>query len=178
MVLAAAGLVSLGTGYRASQAVLDQASAYLPKGETVTHVNAETGGPDATLARRLAEGRPHRQQLETVELPNGRVYAVNRDTGVVSRVDTSRMDTAPVPMPGGMKKKDMELVSGGPDVYAVNRHDGTLPGSTRPPTGPPAWSSRPTVSARSPSTRTAPPGYAPAARSSRSTGPYRRTASW
>ena len=47
-------VVSFGTGYRASQAVLDDGSAWLVKGRTVAHVNAETGRTDAEVARDLA----------------------------------------------------------------------------------------------------------------------------
>ncbi|HEX6685140.1 MAG TPA: PASTA domain-containing protein, partial [Candidatus Limnocylindrales bacterium] len=108
LVLALLGSVTaaaFGIGYRASDAVLGDGSAYVQKGHTVVHVNAESGQADAEAARDLATGK---QRLEVVQVRPGDVYVVNNATGEVWQLPTDtlqagRVDTgAPTqpPAPG------------------------------------------------------------------------------
>ena len=83
VVLAGTSAVAFGGGYRASQALLDDGTAWLVKGTTVAQVNGETGRSDAEVVRDLATGE---QPLETVRYDGG-VYVVNSATGEVTRVD-------------------------------------------------------------------------------------------
>ncbi len=123
-LLAGVLAVSFGAGYRSSRAVLADGSAYLPRGHTVTHVNGETGLPDAELqfARTLATGK---QKLEVVQTPSGGVYVVNNDTGEVTALDTSRM------APDGsvtrvQSKGKVEVLPVGSEVYLVDRARDTI----------------------------------------------------
>jgi len=89
-VLAGVLVVAFGTGYRASQAVVDDGSAYLVKGRSITHVNAETGRSDADVARELAKGD---ERLQVVQTPSGQVYVVSAD-GATTKIDLGEMAPA------------------------------------------------------------------------------------
>src|SRR5262245_21211777 len=96
LVLALLGGVTaaaFGIGYRSSDAVLGDGSAYVQKGHTVAHVNAESGKSDAEAARDLATGR---QRLEVVQVRPGEVYVVNNATGEVWRLPTDTMQAGRV----------------------------------------------------------------------------------
>jgi outer membrane protein assembly factor BamB len=115
-------LVSFGTGYRSSKVVQHDGSAWLAKGRTAAHVNGETGRSDAEVARDLATGR---QRLEVVQTPSGEVYAVNHDTGTVTRIDTATMRPAATrkhPASSG----EVEVVAGGRSTYVVDRRQGKV----------------------------------------------------
>lgn len=87
LLVAVAG-VAFGAGYRGSQAMLGDGSAYVQKGHTVVHVNAESGQADAKAARDLATGR---QRLEIVQVRPGVVYVVNNETDQVWELPTDTM---------------------------------------------------------------------------------------
>ncbi|EFC85813.1 PASTA domain-containing protein [Parafrankia sp. EUN1f] len=123
LLLVGAAAVSTGTGYRASQAVLGDASTYLPSGHTVAHVNGITGEADAQVQGSLAA---ERERLQTVEV-GGQLYVVNQDTGVLSQVDTAAMTASPVPgaAPDGSQRA---LSAGGESAYLT----GTTPAEDGP----------------------------------------------
>ncbi|HEV2089001.1 MAG TPA: hypothetical protein VGR21_11885, partial [Cryptosporangiaceae bacterium] len=123
-LLAGVLAVSFGAGYRSSHAVLADGSAYLPRGHTVTHVNGETGLPDAELqlARTLATGK---QRLEVVQTPSGGVYVVNNDTGEITAIDTSRM-TPDGSVARVRSKGKLEVLPAGREVYLVDRERDTV----------------------------------------------------
>jgi beta-lactam-binding protein with PASTA domain len=110
--------VSFGSGYRASQAVLDDGTAHLTKGHTVVRVNGESGQVEAQLTASVASGR---QRVRVVELADGQVYVENVATGERSKVDTTTMTPQPLPRttPGS-------LVGGGSEMYAVDRRTGAV----------------------------------------------------
>lgn len=118
LLLVGVAALSTGTGYRASQAVLGDASTYLPSGHTVAHVNGLTGEADAQVQGSLAAGR---ERLQTVEV-GGQLYVVNQDTGVLSQVDTAAMTASPVAgaAPDGSQRA---LSAGGGNAYLT----GTTP---------------------------------------------------
>src|SRR5688572_29213361 len=87
-LLAGVTAAAFGIGYRASDAVLGDGSAYVQKGHTIAHVNAESGRSDAEAARDLATGR---QRLEVVQVRPGEVYVVNNATGEVWRLPTDTL---------------------------------------------------------------------------------------
>lgn len=123
LLLVGVAAVSTGTGYRASQAVLGDASTYLPSGHTVAHVNGLTGEADAQVQGSLAAGR---ERLQTVEV-GGQLYVVNQDTGVLSQVDTAAMTASPVAgaAPDGSQRA---LSAGGGSAYLT----GTAPAENGP----------------------------------------------
>ena len=119
-VAAGVVVIAFGSGYRASQAVVDDGSAWLVKGRTVSHVNGETGRPDAEVARDLGEGG---EALEVVQTPSGQVYVVNDDTGTVTRVDQATM--APAAERAGTPGK-LQVLGSGQDTYYVDRGRGSV----------------------------------------------------
>ncbi|CUU55004.1 PASTA domain, binds beta-lactams [Parafrankia irregularis] len=123
LLLVGVAAVSTGTGYRASQAVLGDASTYLPSGHTVAHVNGLTGEADAQVQGSLAA---ERERLQTVEV-GGQLYVVNQNTGVLSQVDTAAMTASPVPgaAPDGSQRA---LSAGGGSAYLT----GTTPAEDAP----------------------------------------------
>lgn len=142
LVLALLGGVTaaaFGLGYRSSDAVLGDGSAYVQKGHTIAHVNAESGRTDAEAARDLATGR---QRLEVVQVRPGEVFVVNNATGEVWRLPTDtlqpgRVDGVPAPaVPGGEVENEKpqgeapkarnELISGGGAAYLFDPEGGKL----------------------------------------------------
>ncbi len=119
-VAASVLIVAFGTGYRASQAVLDDGSAWLVKGRSVAHVNAETGRSDADVARDLGKGG---EALEVVQTPSGHLYVVNDEVGSVTRVDLADMD--PAETRSGTPGK-LQVLGSGADTYYVDRGRGTV----------------------------------------------------
>lgn len=120
-LLAGVLAVSFGTGYRASQAVLDSGSAYLTKGHTVVRVNGESRRVDAKLTGSVAKSQ---ERLRVVELPDGQLYVENTATGARSKVDTTTMTPQALPKarPGGAGS----LVGGGSETYSVDRATGAV----------------------------------------------------
>lgn len=120
-LLAAVSAAAFGAGYRGSRAVLDDGSAYVQKGHTVVHVNAESGQADAQAARDLATGT---QRLEIVQVRPGVVYVVNNETDQVWQLptDTMRPEQVPATPPAG----------------AAPPAGGAPPGGGAPPAGGPA----------------------------------------
>jgi beta-lactam-binding protein with PASTA domain len=118
-VLASVLVVAFGTGYRASQAVVDDGSAYLVKGRSITHINAETGRSDADVARELAKGD---ERLQVVQTPSGQVYVVSAD-GTTTKIDLGEM--APAQSLKGTPGKT-EVLGSGSDTYYVDRGHGTV----------------------------------------------------
>jgi beta-lactam-binding protein with PASTA domain len=121
-LLAAVLVVSFGSGYRASQAVLDDGSAQLAKGHTVVRVNGESGQVETKLTRGLAKGG---ERLRVVELPDGQLYVENTVTGARSKVDTTTMEPRPLP-DAPTKDARGSLVGGGAEMYSVDRAGGTV----------------------------------------------------
>ena len=144
-LLAGVTAAAFGIGYRASDAVLGDGSAYVQKGHTIAHVNAESGRTDAEAARDLATGR---QRLEVVQVRPGEVYVVNNATGEVWRLPTDTLqpgkvdgvpppavpaggvgETPPTQGPQGQTpeaKPRSELVSGGGVAYLHDSESGKL----------------------------------------------------
>ncbi len=117
VLLTCLSTVAFGGGYRASQALLDDGSAWVVKGRSVAHVNGDTGRPDAEVAKDLASGR---ERLEVVRTGTG-VYVVNNDTGSVTTLDTATMSPE-ASRPGTPKSR---FVAGGGRTYVVDRERGT-----------------------------------------------------
>jgi beta-lactam-binding protein with PASTA domain len=120
-LLAGVLVVSFGSGYRASQAVLDDGSAHLTKGHVVVRVNGESRQVDAKLTGAVAKGK---ETLRVVELPDGQLYVENTATGARSKVDTTTM--RPQPLPAAGKDPRGSLVGGGSEMYSVDRTSGTV----------------------------------------------------
>jgi beta-lactam-binding protein with PASTA domain len=113
---------TFGAGYRSSEALLDGASAWLPRGHDVVRVNAETEDVDAEVARELADGS---ERLAVVEVRPGVVYVVNTDTNEVWRMPTDTLQPEPVdrrPEAGGQ----LEMAAGGDRAYLLNPADGSM----------------------------------------------------
>jgi hypothetical protein len=123
-LLAGVVAVTFGAGYRASNALLDGASAYVQKRHTVVRVNAESGDTDAQAARDLAGGN---QRLEVVQVAPGVVYVVNNETGAVWRLPT---DTLKPDAAGSGDQKAAEnppqVVAGGGRAYLFDKKRGAL----------------------------------------------------
>ncbi len=113
---------TFGAGYRSSHAVLGDGSAYVQKGHTIVHVNAENRDPDALAAEELATGK---QQLEVVQVSPDSVYVVNHDTGEVSRLPTDSMKPQQVDQRSDAKGK-LHVVAGGGSTYLVDAKNGSL----------------------------------------------------
>jgi hypothetical protein len=116
--------VTFGAGYRASNAVLDGASAYVQKDRTIVRVNAESRDTDAEVAKKLAG---HNQRLEVVQVAPGVVYVVNNATGAVWRLPTDTL--APQPVRGadqGAVDNPPQMVVGGGRAYLFDKKRGTL----------------------------------------------------
>jgi beta-lactam-binding protein with PASTA domain len=120
-LLAGVLVVSFGSGYRASQAVLDDGSAHLTKGHVVVRVNGESGQVDAKLTGAVAKGK---ETLRVIELPDGQLYVENTATGARSKVDTTTMQ--PQALPAAAKDARGSLVGGGSEMYSVDRTSGTV----------------------------------------------------
>ena len=108
-LLVAVVAVTFGAGYRTSNTLLDGASAYVQKNNTVVRANAESHHADAQAARELATGK---QRLEVVQVAPGVVYVVNNETGVVSRLPTDTLQ------PVEAVKGDQQAAQNPPDVQA------------------------------------------------------------
>jgi hypothetical protein len=124
VLLAGVVAVTFGAGYRASDALLDGASAYVQKDHTVVRVNAESRDTDAAVARELASGN---QRLEVVQVAPGVVYVVNNATGAVWRLPTETLRPEPVegtdrPVAGGPP----QMLTGGGRAYLFDNKRGTL----------------------------------------------------
>lgn len=122
VLLGAVLTATFGAGYRSSEALLDGASAWLPRGHGVVRVNAETEDVDAEVARELAEGS---ERLAVVEVRPDVVYVVNTDTSEVLRVATDTLQPEPVdrrPEADGQ----LEMAAGGDRAYLLNPVDGTI----------------------------------------------------
>ena len=119
-VLASVLVVAFGTGYRASQAVVDDGGTYLVKGRSVTHVNAETGRSDADVARELAKGD---NRLQVVQPSSGQVLVVNNDNGTTTNIDLGEMapDRSLKGTPG-----QTEVLGSGSDSYYIDHGRGTV----------------------------------------------------
>jgi beta-lactam-binding protein with PASTA domain len=118
-VVAGVLVVAFGTGYRVSQAVLDDGSAYLVKGRSVAHVNAESGRSDADVARELATGDA---RLQVVQSPSGHVYVIGED-GTTTAINVGEM------APGDTRKGspgETQVLGSGADTYVVDRGRGTV----------------------------------------------------
>jgi hypothetical protein len=120
-MVAGATAAAFGIGYRSSDAVLGDGSAYVQKGHTVAHVNAASERTDAEAARDLATGR---QRLEVVQVGPGNVYVVNNATGEVWRMPTDTLLPQPVQAPPAPEKN--QLITGGDTAYLYNSQTGTL----------------------------------------------------
>lgn len=121
-LLAGVLVVSFGSGYRASQAVLDDGSAQLAKGHVVVRVNGESGQVDAKLTGAVAKGK---ETVRVVELPDGQLYVENTVTGTRSKVDTTTMQPQQLP-PAAGKDARGSLVGGGSEMYSVDRTSGAV----------------------------------------------------
>ncbi|MGH3648208.1 MAG: PASTA domain-containing protein [Micromonosporaceae bacterium] len=122
-VLIAVLLASFGIGYRSSEALLDGAGAYLQRGHSVVHVNAESGTEDAETARKLATGE---ERLQVVQVGPDSVWVVNTETGEVWRLPTDTMKPEKV---GDKRKpgaKQPDVVTGGGEAYLVDRDTGEV----------------------------------------------------
>lgn len=78
-LLAGVLAASFGVGYSATTPELDNATNHVPHGDGIAQVNAETQRVE-NEARALAPGK---QELEVVQLQDGRTAAVNNMTGAV-----------------------------------------------------------------------------------------------
>ncbi|HEU5160080.1 MAG TPA: PASTA domain-containing protein [Streptosporangiaceae bacterium] len=124
VLVAGAVAVAFGTGYRASNALLDGASAYVQKDHTIVRVNAESRETDAEVAKKLA-GRDER--LAVVQVRPGVVYVVNTVTGAVWRLPTDTLK--PEPVRGGERQtvpNPPQTVYGGGRTYLFDKMRGTL----------------------------------------------------
>jgi beta-lactam-binding protein with PASTA domain len=122
VALAAVLMATFGVGYRTSHSLLGGSGAFVQKGHSVVHVNAESTVVDAKSAEGLATGR---QRLEVVQTDSDTVWVVNNDTGAVSRLPTGSMKPARV----GEKLRNparARVVTGGGEGYVVNPDRGTL----------------------------------------------------
>jgi hypothetical protein len=139
-LLAGVTAAAFGIGYRSSDAVLGDGSAYVQKGHTVVHVNGESGQADAKAARDLATGT---QRLEVVQVRPGEVYVVNNATDEVWRLPTDTMlpervaTGAPASPPAAPQESEntqpdqapkvkAQLVTGGGAAYLHHPEAGTL----------------------------------------------------
>jgi beta-lactam-binding protein with PASTA domain len=114
--------VSAGTGYRASQTLLDSASTYLPNGHGVARVNGATGKADAQIQPSLAA---EREQLETAHTDHG-WYVRNRRTNKISKIDPARMAAEPLAPTGEFAangKYAYVVANAGPGGGSVSRLD-------------------------------------------------------
>ena len=121
-LLAGVLVVSFGSGYRASQAVLDDGSAQLAKGHVVVRVNGESGQVDAKLTGVVAKGK---ETVRVIELPDGQLYVENTVTGTRSKVDTTTMRPEQLPAAAGKDARG-SLVGGGSEMYSVDRTSGAV----------------------------------------------------
>ena len=120
-LLAGVLVVSFGTGYRASQAVLDDGSAALTKGHTVVRANGESAQVEAKLAPVVAKGK---ESVRVIELPDGQLYVENTSTGARAKVDTTTM--RPQSLPAAKGDARGSLVGGGSETYSVDRASGAV----------------------------------------------------
>ncbi|MER5643735.1 PASTA domain-containing protein [Streptosporangium sp. NPDC002524] len=125
-----------GIGYTAARPLLDNGSAFLPKGHTAASVNSQTGESESEIALQLATGK---EQLQTVRLPGGRLAIVNKDTNVVTYLDAATLtpdsDLAPDDRPGPAGK--IEVLPTDSDGYLIDKASGTVkmivaPGTAAP----------------------------------------------
>ncbi|HET7488104.1 MAG TPA: PASTA domain-containing protein [Acidimicrobiales bacterium] len=131
-VVVAAAVVAFGTGYTASRAVLGDGGAWLSKGRTVTHVNAATGQPDATVDHDLV---PDAGSQSVVQTPSS-VAVVDPTTTTVSTVDTATM--APGATREGKEGEPLDYVVLGDRGYVVTgRAVQAVSALTLDPVGPP-----------------------------------------
>lgn len=122
VLLSGVAVATLGAGYRSSDALMENASAFLQRDHDVVRVNAESQDVDAESARELATGE---ERLEVVQVSPGVTYVVNNDTGAVWRMPTDTMEPEQVrsqPDAG----QNLEVVAGGDRAYLLNIEDHTL----------------------------------------------------
>ncbi|WP_143168177.1 PASTA domain-containing protein [Jatrophihabitans endophyticus] len=118
-----AGLAaSLGAGYTVAHAALQDGSAYVTKGSTVSHVNGESRTLDATSRAALATSG---EALRVRAVPGDKVVAVNQKTGVVTTVDGGTMTpTATVRPKRATVTEPSDVVSSGKGAWLVD-YDGS-----------------------------------------------------
>ncbi|TDD92502.1 PASTA domain-containing protein [Actinomadura rubrisoli] len=116
-LLAGVVAVTFGGGYRASHAMLDDASAHVQKKGTVVRVNAEAKSVDARAVRRLAKGG---QRLEVVQMSPGVLYVVNNVTGAVWRLPTDSLDPQLVRAAQRKEGPRPRVAAGGGNAYVLD----------------------------------------------------------
>jgi len=122
-VVAAVLLASYGVGYRSSETLLSGVGAYLQRGDTVVHVNAESGTEDAEAARKLATGK---ERLQVVQVGPDSVWVVNTESGEVWRLPTRSMKPEKVGDKGAKGAEKPDVVAGGGKAYLVDRDNKKL----------------------------------------------------
>ncbi|HEU5160099.1 MAG TPA: PASTA domain-containing protein [Streptosporangiaceae bacterium] len=137
VVLATVLAVGAGVGYSVARPLLlGDGSAFLERDHTVVRVNGATGEADAESGQ-VATGS---EQVQTVRLPDGRVVAVNKETGAVTVIDGATMASTRRPGAGGgpSTAKGLEPIATKSGGYLVNMGNGTVqelppPGRAAPP---------------------------------------------
>jgi len=122
VALAAVLAATFGVGYRASHSLLAGSGAFVQKGHTVVHVNAESATVDAEAARDLATGR---ERLEVVQTDPETVWVVNHTTGRVTRLPTATMTPTDAPQKLRTPAR-ARVMTGGGQGYVVDPDSGTL----------------------------------------------------
>jgi PASTA domain len=134
-LLAGVLAVTIGTGYRSSEALLDSASAWLPRDGELVRVNAVTGDVDAQAAAavELATGT---QPFEAVQVSPGVVYVVNNETGEAWRMPTDTLQPQPVlPDQDAAAAGDRQLAGDAGQAYLLDEQ-GNLSVLEAPDQGP------------------------------------------
>src|SRR5918999_3409269 len=129
VVLATVLAVGAGVGYSVSRPLLGDGSAALTRGHTIVRVNGATGQADAESGP-VATGT---ERVRTVRLPDGRIVAINEQTGHVTLIDGATMESSrPMASGGGAPAE------GGGGGAPKNRGSFFTPGEgTPPPPSPP-----------------------------------------
>lgn len=121
-LLAGVLVASVGAGYRATKADLDDAKANAAKGDHVVQMNVESQGIEAE-AEALAPGK---DDLEVVTLRDGRVVTVNHKTNEVTVLQDPGLQnpkrTAPQSSPGASSPEEnlVKVVAGKDAGYVVD----------------------------------------------------------
>ena len=135
VVLATVLAVGAGVGYSVSRPLLGDGSAALTRGHTIVRVNGATGQADAESGP-VATGT---ERVRTVRLPDGRIVAINEQTGHVTLIDGATMESSrPMASGGRPPAKGLEAIATKSGGYLVNAGNGTVqqlppPGRSTPP---------------------------------------------
>lgn len=113
--------LAFGTGYTATQAVSNDDSAWLQKGDTVVQINGPSARFDAVVANQpVSLAAQINDRLEVIEDPNGQVYVADPSSHDVYQIDLSTMEPESLGSPG------TSVLAAASSHYVVDAPSGTV----------------------------------------------------